>query len=101
MRKYIFFFLLFLTIIVSAQGKRFFENGEAELKNPVEKINLNYTNELPFVKVNINGKIYQFLFDSGAPTVISTSIYNELDLKKKHRSKVTDSKKISRNKSLQ
>lgn len=93
MRKYVFFVLLFLAITVSAQGKRFFENGEAELKNAVEKINLTYTNELPFVKVNINGRIYQFLFDSGAPTVISTSIYNELNLKKKHRSKVTDSKK--------
>ncbi|WP_435525282.1 hypothetical protein [Chryseobacterium indoltheticum] len=48
----------------------------------------------------MNGKMYQFLFDSGAPTVISTAIYNELNLKKKHRSKVTDSKKINRNKSL-
>jgi predicted aspartyl protease len=93
MKKYLFFILVFFTITISAQGKRFFENGEAELKNPVEKINLTYTNELPFVKVNINGKTYQFLFDSGAPTVISTSIYNELNLKKKHRSKVTDSKK--------
>ncbi|WP_445430603.1 aspartyl protease family protein [Chryseobacterium indoltheticum] len=93
MKKYILAVLILVTITVSAQGKRFFENGEAELQNSVEKINLTYTNELPFVKVNINGKIYQFLFDSGAPTVISTSIYSELNLKKKHRSKVTDSKK--------
>ncbi|AZA74313.1 aspartyl protease family protein [Chryseobacterium indoltheticum] len=93
MKKYILAILILFTITVSAQGKRFFENGEAELQNSVEKINLTYTNELPFVKVNINGKIYQFLFDSGAPTVISTSIYSELNLKKKHRSKVTDSKK--------
>ncbi len=93
MKKYILAVLILFTITVSAQGKRFFENGEAELQNSVEKINLTYTNELPFVKVNINGKIYQFLFDSGAPTVISTSIYSELNLKKKHRSKVTDSKK--------
>ncbi|QQQ28888.1 aspartyl protease family protein [Chryseobacterium indoltheticum] len=93
MKKYILAVLILFTITVSAQGKRFFENGEVELQNSVEKINLTYTNELPFVKVNINGKIYQFLFDSGAPTVISTSIYSELNLKKKHRSKVTDSKK--------
>ncbi|MCD1117359.1 aspartyl protease family protein [Chryseobacterium turcicum] len=93
MKKHFFFVLIFITILASAQGKRFFENGEVELKNPVEKINLTYINELPFVKVNINGKTYQFLFDTGAPTVISTSIYNELNLKRKHRSKVTDSKK--------
>ncbi|MFL9832641.1 aspartyl protease family protein [Chryseobacterium terrae] len=91
MRKNVFFILTFLTITISAQGKRFFEKGEAELKNPVEKINLTYTNELPFVKVNINGKTYNFLFDTGAPTVISSAIYKEVNLKKKHSSKVSDS----------
>ncbi|ASW73869.1 hypothetical protein IQ37_17730 [Chryseobacterium piperi] len=85
-------FLLFL-IIASAQGRRFFETGEAELVNSVEKINLNYVNELPFVKVTINGTQYNFLFDSGAPTVISHAVYNELHLKKKYTSKVKDSQK--------
>lgn len=86
-------FFAFCSILISAQGKRFFENGEVQLRNPVEKINLNYANELPFVKVTINGKIYNFLFDSGAPTVISQAIYKELNLEKKHRSKVKDSQK--------
>lgn len=93
MKKILHLFFAFCVIYTSAQGKRFFEDGEAQLKNPVEKINLQFANNLPFVKVNINGKPYNFLFDSGAPTVISSAIYTELGLEKKHRSKVKDSQK--------
>lgn len=93
MKKSIFLFLIFYITTVSAQGKRFFESGEAVLKNPIEKINLTFQNELPLVKVIINGKSYQFLFDTGAPTVISHAVYNEMNLKKKHKSKVGDSQK--------
>lgn len=93
MKKVLFFVLIFFTITVSAQGRKFFEKGEAILKNPVEKINLTFENEIPLVKVIINGKPYQFLFDTGAPTVISHSVYNEMNLKKKHKSKVGDSQK--------
>lgn len=93
MKKILHLFFAFCVIYTSAQGKRFFEDGEAQLKNPVEKINLQFTNNLPFVKVSINGKPYNFLFDSGAPTVISNAIYTELGLEKKHRSKVKDSQK--------
>ncbi|SIP86446.1 Aspartyl protease [Chryseobacterium sp. RU37D] len=93
MRKILCSFFTFCIILISGQGKRFFESGEAQLKNPIEKINLRYANELPFVKVLIYGKSYNFLFDSGAPTVISNAIYNELNLKKKHKGKVKDSQK--------
>ncbi|MCX8524725.1 aspartyl protease family protein [Chryseobacterium formosus] len=93
MKKVLFFVLIFFTITVSAQGRKFFEKGEAILKNPVEKINLTFENEIPLVKVIINGKPYQFLFDTGAPTVISHSVYNEMNLKKQHKSKVGDSQK--------
>ncbi len=78
---------------MSAQGKKFFESGEAILQNPVEKINFTSANNLPLIKVLINGKPYQFLFDTGAPTVISHAVYHELNLKKKHRSKVGDSQR--------
>ncbi|CAD7815933.1 hypothetical protein CHRY9390_03067 [Chryseobacterium aquaeductus] len=93
MKKSLFLFLIFCITSISAQGKRFFEGGEAILKNPVEKINLKFTSELPLVNVSINGKMYQFLFDTGAPTVISHTVYNELNLTKKHTSKVKDSQK--------
>ncbi|MFY1046133.1 retropepsin-like aspartic protease [Chryseobacterium sp. GP-SGM7] len=93
MKKVLLFVLIFLTITVSAQGRKFFEKGEAVLKNPVEKINLTFENEIPLVKVVINGKSYQFLFDTGAPTVISHSVYNEMNLEEKRKSKVKDSQK--------
>ncbi|MBW7674372.1 aspartyl protease family protein [Chryseobacterium chendengshani] len=93
MKKSLFIFLICYITSVSAQGKRFFESGEVVLKNPVEKINLTFANELPLVNVFISGKPYQFLFDTGAPTVISSAVYNELNLKKKHTSKVGDSQK--------
>lgn len=93
MKKSLFLFLIFCITAVSAQGKKFFEGGEVVLKNPVEKINLTFENELPLVKVSISGKNYQFLFDTGAPTVISTEVYDELNLKKKYKTKVGDSQK--------
>lgn len=93
MTKFSSLLFLFFVVISSAQGKRFFETGEVQLTSPVEKINLTYSSDLPFVKVNINGKTYNFLFDSGAPTVISNAIYTELNLRKEHRSKVKDSQK--------
>lgn len=93
MKKNLFLFFICYIATISAQGKRFFESGEAVLKNPVEKINLSFTNELPLIKVSINGKPYQFLFDTGAPTVISNAVYSELNLKEKHKRNVGDSQK--------
>lgn len=93
MKKNLMLFFICYITTVSAQGKRFFESGEAVLKNPVEKINLTFANELPLIKVSINGKPYQFLFDTGAPTVISNAVYSELNLKEKHKRNVGDSQK--------
>ncbi|MFC3157430.1 Aspartyl protease [Chryseobacterium arachidis] len=91
MKKLLYSLFLFSTITISAQSKKFFTKGEAKLQHPVEKINLRFENNLPFVKVSINGKFYNFLFDSGAPTVISHAIYNELNLSKKYKRSVSDS----------
>ncbi|MGG5207369.1 retropepsin-like aspartic protease [Chryseobacterium sp. MIQD13] len=93
MKKIFYSILLVSAVSLSAQGKKFFKSGEVQLQNPVEKINLRYANDLPFVQVNINGKSYNFLFDTGAPTVISTAVYTELGLEKKHKGKVKDSQK--------
>lgn len=88
---YVFFVLSYIGLF--AQGKRFFEDGDVELKVAVEKLNLKYTAGMPFVKVGINGKFYNFLLDTGAPTIISTSVYTELGLEKKHQNTVWDSQK--------
>lgn len=93
MKKILYTLLILSTTTISAQGKKFFKSGEVQLQNPVEKINLRYANDLPFVQVSINGKPYNFLFDTGAPTVISTAVYTELKLEKKHKSDVKDSQK--------
>jgi len=93
MKKVLYTLLILSTTTISAQGKKFFKSGEVKLQNPVEKINLRYANDLPFVQVSINGKPYNFLFDTGAPTVISTAVYTELGLEKKHTAKVKDSQK--------
>ncbi|WP_164463854.1 retropepsin-like aspartic protease [Chryseobacterium sp. G0186] len=93
MRKIFYTLFIFSSCGLFAQGKKFFESGDVHLKTAVEKLNLQYAADLPFVKVNINGKTYNFLFDTGASTIISTAIYNELGLEKKHKSTVKDSQK--------
>jgi len=93
MKKVLYTLLILSTANLFAQGKKFFKSGEVKLQNPVEKINLRFANDLPFVQVSINGKPYNFLFDTGAPTVISTAVYTELGLEKKHTAKVKDSQK--------
>ncbi|KFF10460.1 hypothetical protein IW15_19155 [Chryseobacterium soli] len=93
MKKTLYPFFILCMLSLSAQGKKFFESGNVQLKNPVEKINLRYTGDLPFVQVSINGKKYNFLFDTGAPTVISNAVYTELNLEKKYKAKIKDSQK--------
>ena len=93
MKKIFYTLFIFSHLSLIAQGKKFFENGDVQLKSAVEKIDLKYSTDLPFVKVSINGKIYNFLLDTGAPTVISTAIYTDLGLEKKHKSSVKDSQK--------
>lgn len=93
MKKVFYTLFIFSNLSLIAQGKKFFENGDVQLKSAVEKINLKYSTDLPFVQVSINGKIYNFLLDTGAPTVISTAIYAELGLEKKYKSTVKDSQK--------
>ncbi|AZA85950.1 hypothetical protein EG349_03675 [Chryseobacterium shandongense] len=91
MIKILYTFFLCSAVAVFGQGKNFFEKGEVQLQQPVEKVSLKYENNLPFVEVNINGKTYNFIFDSGAPTVISQAIYKELNLRKKYKRSIKDS----------
>jgi predicted aspartyl protease len=62
----------------------------------VETIPFTYNN-LPSVNVKINGKIYKFLVDTGAPTLISNAIFNDLQLKPQMVSTVKDSEGVVSN----
>jgi hypothetical protein len=88
--RIILYVFILSPFLVSAQGKKFFDKGKVELKNPIERIDIDYVNDWPLMKVQINGKNYRFLFDTGAPTVISNAVFNELNLKKTE-SNVSDS----------
>ena len=83
--------LIVFNVLVFSQNKKFFNAGSAELKNDIEEIPIEMVNGFPIMKVEINNKTYNFLFDTGAPTVISEAIYKELDLKPTAESNITDS----------
>lgn len=87
------FFVLFLSLQYSAQSRKFYNSGTATLPNPVEALPFTYQNDLPLVEVTIVGKKSIFLFDTGAPTIISSSIYKELGLKSVSEAEVNDSQK--------
>lgn len=92
---------LLSTHVAFGQGKKFFEKGTVKRsltatsldskKGLNEHLTVRLTNGLPLVDVTIAGQSYIFLFDSGAPTVISNAIYERLALKPAHEGKVSDS----------
>ncbi len=96
MTKNIYLILLLLLVFSSCKTKRLYEKGTVNIEHETQQININYSRNLPLVNVTIQGKPYVFLLDTGAPTVISTKIYEELNLTPYLKGKVTDSQKNTR-----
>lgn len=92
MKKTVILFIAFISL-TACKSINIFNSGQVISSKPVEQIELNYFHDLPLVKVEINGKEYTFLFDTGAPTVISTEVYNELGLKPSYKRGVSDSQR--------
>ncbi|GJQ07572.1 hypothetical protein CAPN010_17300 [Capnocytophaga cynodegmi] len=67
------------------------KKGEVIITESITKVPIDIKTKLPFVKVEINGKEYNFLFDTGAITCISFDLYKELQLKSKSVSNIYDS----------
>jgi len=85
--------LVFITNIVLSQNKvTFIKENQS-----IDEIDFKYVNNLPFIKVNIKGKDYNFLVDTGAPTYISTVILKDLNTKISGSSKMRDSQNNKEN----
>jgi hypothetical protein len=76
-------FILFLTVLTScslSKTTRLLKNGNVEQKEFYGKIQYESKAGLPIIKVEINGVSANFLFDTGAPNVISVELATRLNL---------------------
>jgi predicted aspartyl protease len=96
------FSLLFLLLWSAAFGQadtdktkianrdKYLFSTRAENKNFVETVPFTVLNNLMFVSVQIQGTTYNFLFDTGAVTVISSKLQEKLQLKEVMRNNLID-----------
>ena len=64
--------------------------GSVKTSNQIETIKISNINNLPICKVLIGEKEYNFLIDTGAPTVIPNEIFQRLKLKSFFTEEITD-----------
>lgn len=85
---------LALSILLFSSCNHFImKSGSVEIQESKSEIPVEFRLGLPIIQVNINGKSYDFLFDTGAINVISEKLYKELDLKTRSRQIIRDSQK--------
>ena len=79
MRKLILLFAILL-FVTSCSTQRFSLNiGEQKIKNYYSEIDFELIRNKIIVPVNIQGKEYRFLFDTGAMNAISEELYDKLE----------------------
>ena len=92
MKKIVLLFLLHSLIACKSSFKTMMK-GEITTSERVSKIPIDMIGKLPFVKVEINGKIYNFMFDTGAMCAVSSQLFQELQLPIKGKMPITDSQR--------
>lgn len=94
--------LLFLILAVSACGITYKSDAlfrKSKVSTSSFEVKIPYENKarLIIIPVTINGKTYRMLFDTGATiSVVSREVAEELGLKKRSSTKVTDSRNTKR-----
>jgi hypothetical protein len=84
--------VLFLSLSLFSCGKqRLWVKGKVHQKVFNQEIPIQVINGLIFLEVAINGKAYNFLLDTGAPTLLDTQVVQALGLKTKKFGTATDS----------
>lgn len=95
MKKQLYLFCLSLFLFSCNPVRKILEGGKLKETSFVEKIPFTFHFGLPIVIVEIEGKTYNFLFDTGAPTVISPELQALLKLEPKTVGKTSDSQSNS------
>ena len=92
MKKALLYFLI-ITLSSSCNSTRnkIMNSGSLSRTNFITEIPFNFEYGLPIIKVEINQIEYNFLLDTGAPTVLSPELYTTLNLDRLTKSKVLDS----------
>ncbi len=67
-----------------------FDKGFIESKNYFDEITFEIVHRKIIIPVNINGKTYRFLLDTGAPNMISKRVFNELQLTENNSTNTID-----------
>lgn len=86
--------LFVLVVLVSCSSLKkiqLMKSGEVSNSNFMERISFDYGAKLPIVEATINGHKGRFLFDTGAPNVLSKEFSQKLNLKKLAYGSVGDS----------
>lgn len=96
MKKYILIFCFFYSFFSCAPSQIEMLRGGA-IENAVyrDTVSFNFDYNLPIITIEIDQVNYNFLLDTGAPSVISPELFVKLNLKKKLTSKIKDSNNIS------
>lgn len=69
---------IFITQFCLGQNKFTFNAGGADRVNYYSVVKFEEVNRKMILDVKIGGKVYKFILDSGAPTMISSKVFNEI-----------------------
>lgn len=84
-------FLLISVLLGCTNFKKLYKAGAVSSNQFYAELQYEKSLDLIFVPVEIRGKTYRFLFDTGAPNVISNELRDVLAVQSKGRGKVGDS----------
>lgn len=93
MKKYYYIFSITIFFILAGCSNKttgYFERGYVSKPKSHQNIDFDFSKGLILIPVKIEGEIYTFIFDTGAPLVISQGLEEKLKLKKVSEGKVTD-----------